>query len=123
MRWDFCYFMLGPGAYGGVLLCQLITLLYSCGAYECKSLLLEPGNPGAVPFVAVKKASFPDIFTRLFQDDIGILKVCGKIEDEMVGWYHRHDKHEFEQALGGGDGQGSLACCSPQGRKEPGMTE
>lgn len=55
MRWDFCYFMLGPGAYGGVLLCQLITLLYSCGAYECKSLLLEPGNPGAVPFVAVRK--------------------------------------------------------------------
>ena len=31
-------------------------------------------------------------------------------EDEMVGWHHQHDGHEFEQALGVGDGQGSLAC-------------
>ena len=31
----------------------------------------------------------------------------------MVGWHHRLDGHEFEQALGVGDGQGSLACCSP----------
>ena len=36
----------------------------------------------------------------------------------MVGWYHRLDGHEFEQALGVGDGQGSLSCCSPRGRKE-----
>ena len=35
------------------------------------------------------------------------------IEDEMVGWHHWLDGHEFEQALGVGDGQGSLACCSP----------
>ena len=34
-------------------------------------------------------------------------------EDEMVGWHHWLDLHEFEQALGVGDGQGSLACCSP----------
>ena len=39
-------------------------------------------------------------------------------EDEMVGWHHRLDGHEFEQALEAGDGQGSLACCSPWGRKE-----
>ena len=39
-------------------------------------------------------------------------------EDEMVIWHHRLNGHEFEQAPGGGDGQGSLACCSPQGRKE-----
>ena len=38
--------------------------------------------------------------------------------DEMVGWLHRLDGHEFEQALGVGDGQGSLACCSPRGRRE-----
>jgi len=37
----------------------------------------------------------------------------GTTEDEMVGWHHRLDGHEFEQALGAGDGQGSLACCSP----------
>ena len=44
-------------------------------------------------------------------------------EDEMAGWYHRLDGHEFEHALGVGDGQGSLACCSLQGCKEWDMTE
>ena len=39
-------------------------------------------------------------------------------EDEMVGWHHGLDGHEFEQTLGIGDGQGSLACCSPWGHKE-----
>ena len=36
-------------------------------------------------------------------------------KDEMVGWHHRLDGHEFEQGLGIGDGQGILACCSPWG--------
>ena len=40
------------------------------------------------------------------------------IEDEMVGTHHWLDGHEFEQALGTGVGQGSLACCSPWGHKE-----
>ena len=44
-------------------------------------------------------------------------------EDEMVGWHHRHNGHEFEQALGVGDGQGSLVCCSPWGREESDTTE
>ena len=44
-------------------------------------------------------------------------------EDEMVGWHHRLNGHEFEQALGDGDGQGSLACCSPWGCKELDTTE
>ena len=44
-------------------------------------------------------------------------------EDEMVGWHHRLNGHEFEQALGVGDGQGSLVCCSPWGHKESDMTE
>ena len=39
-------------------------------------------------------------------------------EDEMVGWHHGLNGHEFEQALEVGDGQGSLACCSPRGRKQ-----
>ena len=38
-------------------------------------------------------------------------------EDEMVGWHHQLDGHEFEQALGVGDGQGSLVYCNPWGRK------
>ena len=45
------------------------------------------------------------------------------MEDEMVEWHHRLDRHEFEQALGVGDGQGGLACCSPRGHKESDMTE
>ena len=44
-------------------------------------------------------------------------------EDEMVGWHHRLNGHEFEQTLGDSEGQGSLACCSPQGHKESDMTE
>ena len=44
-------------------------------------------------------------------------------EDEVVGWHHRRDGHEFEQALGAGDGQGGLACCSPLGCKESNTTE
>ena len=47
----------------------------------------------------------------------------GTTEDEMVGWPHQLNGHEFEQALGVGDGQGSLACCSPWGCKELDMTE
>ena len=47
----------------------------------------------------------------------------GTTEDEMIGWHHWLDGHEFEQALGVGDGQGSLACCSPWGRKELDTTE
>ena len=44
-------------------------------------------------------------------------------EDELVGWHLGLDEHELEQALGVGDGQGSLACCSPRGRKESNTTE
>ena len=44
-------------------------------------------------------------------------------EDEMVGWHHRLNGHEFEQALGVGDGQGSLVCCSPWGCRESETTE
>ena len=57
--------------------------------------------------------------------------MLGKIEgrrrrgqqDEMVGCYHRHNGHEFEQVPRVGDGQGSLACCSPWGHKELDPTE
>ena len=58
-----------------------------------------------------------------------LISVCcwitgeGTTEDEMVGWHHRSDGHEFKQVLGVGDGQGGLACCSPWGLEESGMTE
>ena len=44
-------------------------------------------------------------------------------EDEMVGWHHRFDGHEFEQAPRDGEEQRSLVCCSPWGCKESDMTE
>ena len=47
----------------------------------------------------------------------------GTTEDEMVRWHHWLDRHEFEQAPEVGDGQGSLACCSPWGHKESDMAE
>ena len=47
----------------------------------------------------------------------------GMTEDELAGWHHRLNGHEFEQTEGVGDGQGSLACCSPWGRKELDTTE
>ena len=47
----------------------------------------------------------------------------GMTEDEVVGWHHRLDGREFEQAPGVGHGQGSLACCCPWGCKELDTTE
>ena len=47
----------------------------------------------------------------------------GSTEDEMSGWHHQLDGHEFEQALGVGDGQGSLVCCTPWCLNELDLTE
>ena len=44
-------------------------------------------------------------------------------EDEMVGWHHQLNGQEFEQAPVDGEGQGSLVCCSPWGRKESDTTK
>ena len=44
-------------------------------------------------------------------------------EDELIGWHHQLNGHEFEQALGNSEGQESLACCSPWGHKESDMME
>ena len=47
----------------------------------------------------------------------------GMTEDEMIRWHHWFNGHEFEKVPGDGEGQGSLACCSPWGHKESDMTE
>ena len=47
----------------------------------------------------------------------------GMTEDEMVGWHHRLNGHEFEKALGVGEGQGGLASCIPHDCKESDTTE
>ena len=64
----------------------------------------------------------PDVKNRLIGKDPdagkdGRQEEKGMTEDEMVGWHHQLDGHEFEQAPGYGHGQGSLACCSPWGRR------
>ena len=70
----------------------------------------------------------PDVKTWLIGKDTGAGKDWrqeerGTAEDEMAGWHHRFEGHEFEQALGVGDGQGGLACYSPWGHKQLDMTE
>ena len=47
----------------------------------------------------------------------------GMTEDKMVRWHHQLNEHEFEQAPGDGEGQGSLACSSPWGHKELDLTD
>ena len=44
-------------------------------------------------------------------------------EDEMVGWHHQLNGHEFEQTLGDSEGEGSLVCCSPWDHEESDVTE
>ena len=59
----------------------------------------------------------PDAGENWGQEDKGVT------EDEMVGWHHWPNGHDFEQTQGDGEGQGSLACCSSWGHKESDMTE
>ena len=71
---------------------------------------------------------WPDVNSQLIKKDPDAGKDWRQeekwtTEDEMVGWHHRLDGHEFEQAPGDGEGQGSLACCSPWGCKELDTTE
>ena len=70
----------------------------------------------------------PDVKSRLIEKDPDAETDWGQEdkgakEDEMVGWHHRLSEYEFKQTRGDGEGQGSLACCSPWGRKESDMTE
>ena len=86
--------------------------------YSLKGLMLKPHYFG--PWCKEPthwKRSFPDAGKDWGQEE------KGTTEDERVGWHHRLEGHEFEQSLGDGKGQGSLACCSPQGRKKSDTTE
>ena len=70
----------------------------------------------------------PDAKKRLIWKDPDVGKDWrqeekGTTEDEMVGWHHQLNGHEFQQALGDGEGQGSLSCWSPWGLKELDTTE
>ena len=93
---------------------------------DCKEI--QPVHPkGNQPWIFIERSDAeaeipilwpPDAKNWLIWKDPDAGKDWGQeekeaTEDEMVGWHHRLDGHEFEQALGVGDGQGSLACCSP----------
>ena len=70
----------------------------------------------------------PDVKNWLIGKDSDARKDCrweekGTREDEMVRWHHWLNEHEFEQALGVGDWQGSLVCCSPWDRKDSDTTD
>ena len=69
----------------------------------------------------------PDVKCQLTGEDPDAGKDWGwenrVTEDEMVGWHHRLNEHEFEQTPGDSEGQESLVCCSPWGCKELDTTE
>ena len=113
-----------------------VVLEKTCASpLDCKEV--KPVNPkGNQPWILIGRTDaeadalilrLPDVKSWLTGKDPDARKdwrqARGMTEDEMVGWHHRLNRHEFEQALGHGEGQGSLACCSPWGRKELDTTE
>ena len=99
---------------------------------------IKPVNPNREqPWISIGRTDVeteapilwpPDAKSQLIWKDPDAQKDWGQeekqvIEDEKVGWHHWLNGHEFEQALGEGEGQGSLACCSSWGHKELGTTE
>ena len=103
---------------------------------DCKEI--KPVNPsGYQPWIFTGRTDAeaeapilwsPDVKNWLFGKDPHAGKDGRQEEkrataDEMVGWHHRLNGHECEQTPGDGEGQGSLAWCSPWGCKESGMTE
>ena len=103
---------------------------------DCKEI--EPVNPkGNLSSIFIGRTDAeaeapivwpPDVKNCLFGEDPDAGKNWrqeekGTTEDEMVGCHHWLDGQEFEQALGVGDGQGNLVCCSPWGHKESDMNE
>ena len=94
-----------------------------------QSILKEISPEYSLEGLMLKLQYFDHLLPRT--DSLEKTLMLGKIEckrrrgqeDEMVGWHHRLNGHEFEQALEVGDGQGGLACCSPWGHKESDTTE
>ena len=99
---------------------------------DCKEI--EPVNhKGNQPWIFIGRTDAevlilwpPDVKNWLIGKDPDAGKDCrqkkGTKEDEIVAWHHQLNRHEFEQAPGVGDGQRSLVCCSPWGRKESDKT-
>ena len=96
-----------------------------------QSILKEISPEYSLEGLMVKQASIlwlPDVKNWLIAKDPDPGKDWrqeekGMTEDKMVGWHHQLDRHEFEQAPGVSDEQGSLACCSPWGHKETQLSD
>ena len=88
----------------------LFLSLFLADSLERRSWLHNPGNVSLF-------LSFPISSSTPEQEQ------KGTTEDEMAGWHHQLDGHEFESIPGVGDGQGGLACCGSWGRKESDTTE
>ena len=92
--------------------------------------LESPLNSKEIKPVNLKEIS-PDIDATWIADSEKTLMVekiegqeeKGTTEDDMIGWYHWLNGHQFDEALGDGEGQEGLVCCSPWGHKELDMTE
>ena len=99
---------------------------------------IKPVNPkGNQPWIFIGRTDAetkapilwpPDVKSQLIRKDPDAGKEWrqeekGMTEDEMIEWQHRLNRHEFVQVPGIGDGQESLACCSPWGHKQSDMTE
>ena len=96
---------------------------------------IKPVNPkGDQPWIFIGRTDAeapilwpPDAKSRLIGKDLDVGKDWGQkkkgiTKDEMAGWHHWFNGHEFEQTPGCGEGQGSLVCCSPQALKESDTT-
>ena len=118
--------------------CFLIVVLEKTleSALDCKEI--KPVNPkGNQPCIFTGRTDaeaevptlwLPDMKSWLLRKDPDARKDWrqeekGTREDELAGRHHQFNGHEFEQAPGDGEGQGSLACCSPWGHKESYTTE
>jgi len=98
---------------------------------DCKEIKLV--NPkGNQSWIFIARTDAETEAPKLWPPDANSLEkslMLGKIEgrrrteDEVVGWHHQLNGHEFEQTLGDEEGPGSLACCSPWGCKVSGTTE
>ena len=103
---------------------------------DCKEI--KPVNPkGSQSCIFIRRTDVeaeapifwpPDVKNRLIGKDPHAGKGWrqeekGTTEDEMVGWHHQFNGREFEQTMGDGEGQDSLGCCGPWGRKESDTTE
>ena len=110
----------------GRLWCWRRLLRVPWPARRSNQSILKEINPGFIGRTDVEDATAilwaPDAKSWLIWKDRDAGKDWrqeekGRTEDEMVGWHHQLNGHEFEQALGDGEGNGSLACCSPWGRR------